>query len=458
MFSLKTISIGTVSFFVCLLLIYGFYTRNFSMAVQLDRYVQRYVDLELFSGTVLVAKDGEIVFSKAYGMANYELDVPNKIDTKFRIASVTKQFTAMAIMQLQKMGLLSVQDLLSKYVPDFPRGNEITIHHLLTNTSGISHVTSASEEWLKERIKPHTLEQRIALIKSKPLVSQPGEEFNYSDHNYVLLTYIIEKISGKTYETFLKEHIFDLLNMKNTGYADYKCIIKNMAAGYASDDGTLVNADYLDMSWEVGAGALYSTVNDLYVWDRALYTTKLASQESLDKIFAPFKGGYGYGWHIEAGPYGKMIFHAGGNPGARTMIGRFVDRNTCIIVLSNFEYAPVEKILSNLAHILFTGKPEYTPKKHVVITMNPALYDQYVGTYQLKSENLTFAVTREHEKLFIEVIEQKDKREVFPEAENEFFVKDVDLGSQFSFVKNTDGKVTILILHQDGRDFSAEKI
>ena len=298
-------SIGIIIAAACLFTVYAVYSSCCSMTAKLDHYVQMYADQGLFSGAVLVAKDGKILLCKAYGMANLEHDIPNKIDTKFKIASMTKSFTAMAIMQLQEMGKLAVQDSLAKYIPDYPRGKEITIHQLLTHTSGVPH-HAAGQYDKQEKIQQYTLETRIALFKNKPLDFNPGEKFGYSDYGYILLTYIIEKASGETYEQFLKEYIFDPLSMQNTGYDDYKRIIKNRASGYTLF-GT--NADYIDMSFLSGAGALYSTVQDLYRWDQALYTDKLISKKSLDTMFTPFKDNTGYGWGVLSadGPQGKIL-------------------------------------------------------------------------------------------------------------------------------------------------------
>jgi len=252
----KTVFIGVVVVLASLLTVYQVYSSCCSMTAKLDCYVQSYVDQGMFSGAVLVAEAGKILLRKAYGQTNIELAVPNTVDTKFKIASVTKQFTAIAIMQLQEMGKLTVQDPLSKYFPDYPHGDKITIQHLLSHTSGIP--PAFGPNYKKESIQSYTLEERIALFKDLPLKCEPGAAFNYGDNNYVLLTYIIEKISGITYEKFLQEHIFDPLGMQNSGCDDFKRIIKKRAAGYSVNMfDERVNADYLDMSFDVGAGMLY---------------------------------------------------------------------------------------------------------------------------------------------------------------------------------------------------------
>jgi CubicO group peptidase (beta-lactamase class C family) len=464
--SVKIISGSMLTIFVGLVMVFGIYNCCFSMKAKLDNYIKSYVDLDLFRGAVLVAKDGKILLCKAYGMANVELDVPNKIDTKFRLGSITKQFTAMAIMQLKEKGFLDLQDPLSKYIPDYPNGDKITIHHLLSQTSGIPEIFSI-EGVSKKTVKTHTLEKLISRFKDKPLDFNPGEKFAYSNSNYMLLTYIIEKVSGKKYETFLKENIFEPLNMKDTGYDDYNRIIKNRASGYSLYNGELENADYVDMSFPSGAGALYSTVKDLYLWDQALYTDKLVSQESIKKIFTPYidssnsipKTEYGYGWFIQSSPHGKLVSHGGQINGFSAFISRYIENKVCIIILSNFAYTSVWQISENLADITFGKKPNYTPKKHIEITVDPKIYDELVGTYKSDSGNKTFdktfVVTKENDKLFGTCMISGGKIVLHPETESDFFAS---LDQKFSFIKNKDGKVAKVILHFWGQDITADKV
>ena len=224
-----------------------------------------------FSGSILIARDGKVLFSQGYGMANLEHDVPNTPQTKFRLGSITKQFTAMAIMILQERGKLNVQDKVKKYLPDAPKAwDEITIHHLLTHTSGIPNYT-AFPEFLKTLPVRVTLKELIAKFKDKPLDFKPGEKFRYSNSGYVVLGQIIETASGQNYPTFMKEAIFDPLEMNDTGYDNATAIIKHRASGYTRRLGiVLTNCDYVDMSIPHAAGALYSTVEDLLKWDQAL--------------------------------------------------------------------------------------------------------------------------------------------------------------------------------------------
>lgn len=445
----KTVVTQVIVISACLFVFYSIYQRAFSIASKFDRYIQTYVDQKLFSGTVLVAKDGKIIFCKAYGLANIELDVLNKIDTKFRIGSITKSFTAIAIYQLQERGLLNIHDPLSNFIPDYPHGDSITINHLLTHTSGIPHDVA---NYTSNKIKPHTLQERIALFKDLPLEFEPGQQELYSDSGYILLTYIIEKVSGKKYEDFLRENIFEPLGMGDTGYDSYKRIIKNRAAGYAVE-GELINAEYIDMSYESGCGALYSTVKDLYIWDQSLSNQKLVSRSIIDtNQILPDPNGLGWGTSYSGGY--KWGMHAGLVSGFISFIGRYVNNDACIIVLSNFMHAPLFKIIKNLELILFDQQPEY-PKKRIVIAIDPDMYDQYIGGYITKNADTAFIVTKEQNKLFIQ--EAGDVNyQVFPMSETEFFIKPMDV--HYTFVKDSNGKVGQLIEHGTIAEKVAEKI
>ena len=419
---------------------------------KVDEYIGAYLKMERFSGSVLIAKDEEILLKKGYGMANYEHDVPNTPYTKFRLGSITKQFTSMSIMQLQEKGLLNVNDPIKKYITDYPDGEKITIHHLLTHTSGIPNFTSFPN-YRETMMLLSPAEKTIERFKDKPLEFMPGEKYKYSNSGYILLGNIIEKVSKKSYEEYLKENIFHPLNMINTGYDHHSPLMRHRASGYSSSSDGLINVPYIDMSIPHGAGALYSTVEDLYIWDRALYTEKLVSKSSLERIFTPFKENYGYGWQITESFNHKHISHGGGINGFRTYISRYVDDDVCIIVLSNFEHSPTQKISNDLAAIVF-GENYELPKERKAIKVDPKIYDAYVGQYEFSPEFIAM-ITKENNSLFIQATGQP-KFEIFPESKDKFFLKAFD--AQISFIMNDKGEVTQLILHQDGKDMPAKKI
>jgi len=442
-------------FFSTLVLILVLSLISFSQNLEekVDEYVNPYIFMEKFSGSILIAQKGEIILNKSYGMANYEHSILNTPHTKFRLGSLSKQFTALAIMQLQEKGLLNVKDFISRYFPDYPEAAKmITVHHLLTHTSGIPNFTQFSD-YQKTWMISSSPEETIARFKDKPLESTPGEKYNYSNSGYILLGAIIEKVSGQSYEMYLRENIFQPLKMMNTGYDHNSTILKDRAAGYILSDEGLANADYIDMSIPYGAGALYATVEDLYLWDRALYTEKLVKKSSLDKIFTPFKGNYGYGWRIEDSFNRKVVAHSGGINGFTTHIARYLVDEVCIIVLINIEGAPVDKIGRDLAAIVFGEKYE-SPQVHLSIEIDPKIYDSYIGEYEL-SPNFNTVITREDNHLFAQVTGQP-KFEIYPESETKYFLKVVD--AQITFIRNEQSKVTELIMHQGGKEYPAKKI
>lgn len=325
-----------------------------STAMKIDEYMKAYEEKGRFSGAVLAAKNSRIILSRGYGMADYELGVPNNPQTKFHLGSVTKQFTAMAIMMLEEKGKLSVNDTLVKYIPDYPNGGDITIHNLLTHTSGIPDYINDDKSFASIARLYHPVEQIIARFKSRPLEFKPGSRYDYSNSGYVLLSYIIQKVSGVSYDNFLKENIFKPLGMDDTGYDSSTPIIKNRAKGYCISSGGLINASFFDRSNLIGADGLYSTVEDLYTWDRALYTEKLVNNKTLGRIFTAYPPAdtYGYGWTVNK----NEISHYGLMDGYFTCIYRDISDKTAVIILSNIEQAPVRMICRDINLVLDGGE------------------------------------------------------------------------------------------------------
>lgn len=415
-------------------------------------YLNAHIAQKTFNGSVLIAKNGQILYSNGFGMANIELGVPNTPKTKFRLGSITKQFTAMLIMQLQERGILSVNDPISKYISDYPDGDKITIHHLLTHTSGIPSFTGFPD-YTKIMVQPLKPEEIIALFKKKPLEFEPGTKYKYSNSGYVFLGYILEKTTDKPYDLLLRENIFDPLGMGSSGYDWNRDILVNRASGYSIDKGKLVNDSYIDMHIPHAAGALYSTVEDLYIWDRALYTDKLLSRESLDKMFTPFLNNYAYGWSVSELFGRKLISHSGGINGFVTHIARFPEDDACIIVLCNLTASRTSQIFRDLAAILF-GEQYELPKEKKVAQVDPALFDEYIGTYELE-DGPSIRVYKEGDRIFAE-FEGQGTAELFPEDETRFFIKEAEIG--ISFVRNETGSVHRLIVHQGGKEVPAKKI
>src|SRR5262245_9490260 len=402
-----------------------------------------------FTGSALVAKDGKVVFSKGYGMANAEWDIPNTTQTKFRLGSITKQFTAASILLLQERGKLSVQDPICKFFDNCPESwKEITIRHLLTHTGGVPNFTSFPD-YQKTMMIPVTMESLVARFKDKPLDFKPGEKMSYSNSGYVTLGYIIEKVAGESYESFLQKNIFGPLKMSNTGYDRHYTILKNRATGYSFRNGKRVNSEYLDMTIPHAAGALYSTVEDLFAWNEALFSDKLLSAKSREAMMTVDKNNYAYGLAVNQQHNRKMVSHGGGINGFNTSLARFPEEKVTVVVLRNADYGASNpgKISQDLAAIVLGVPPR------VAVKIDPKILDAYVGQYELRP-NFVLTMTREGDSLMTQATGQP-KFELFPESETKFFLKDVD--AQVTFVKDDKGAVTNLILHQ-GIDQTAKKI
>lgn len=330
--------------------------RPLASAARIDAYL-RHLGM---TGAVLVAQNGA-VFKQGYGLADSEAHVLNTAHTRFRIGSITKQFTALAILMLQDQGKLHVQDQICTYIPACPSvWRPITIHQLLTHTSGIPSYTGLPN-FVATMGQPVTVEQLIARFKNQPLLFSPGKEFSYSNSGYILLGFIIEKVSGLSYATFLQKNIFAPLDMHATSYDDNHPRLPDHATGYYREG---VKAEFVDISVPYAAGALASTVEDMYLWDQVLTHHHLLSQTSFAAMFTPQTPcahdcslptdlGYGYGWYLAREPAGRLNYHTGGIDGYISYNGFYPDRDADIVVLSNLENTDVVKIGLDLASIVF---------------------------------------------------------------------------------------------------------
>lgn len=348
-------------------------------AKQIEELLTKYNEYGQFNGSALVSENGKVIFKKGFGSANMEWDIPNQPDTKFRLGSISKQFTALLIVKLAEDGKIKLDVPITTYLPDYPKenGSKITIHNLLTHTSGIPNYTSAPNFFKDKARNPYTPEVFVKTFSSLPLEFTPGEKFSYSNSGYFLLGYIIEKISGKTYEQNLQEIIFTPLKMTNSGYDHSNIILKNRAAGYEKQGKVITNAAYLDMSIPYAAGSLYSTVEDLYLWDQALYTNKLLSEKSMESLFKPYikawEGFYGYGWSTYEVPNGEksklnVVEHGGGINGFNTIISRIPADKNLIVLLNNTGGTVLGEMNAAIRAILY-NQPFTQPKKSLALDL-----------------------------------------------------------------------------------------
>jgi len=414
-------------------------------ASRIDQIVQSYVSAKTFMGTVLVARASEVLLSKGYGMANLEWDIPNAPSTKFRLGSVTKQFTAASILLLEERGKLKVDDPVKKYMPDAPAAwDRVTITHLLTHTSGIPSFTGFPDYSQTEPFET-TPEKLVARFRDKPLEFAPGEKWNYSNSGYVLLGYLIEKISGQSYASFVKENIFAPLGMQDSGYDSNFEIIRHRAAGYSPSKDGPRNAGFIHMSIPFSAGSLFSTTEDLLKWERGLFGGKVLSPRSLQKMTTPFLKDYAFGLSVRTTDGHKVIDHGGGIEGFNTHLAYYPEDQTTIIVLGNLN-GPASEIAGKLG-ALTHGKPVTLTSERKEIAVPRKILEQYVGTYELQPK-FNLVVTLEGDQLMTQATGQ-EKFPLFAESETRFFLKVVDAQVEFSGDH--------LILHQGGRDITAKR-
>lgn len=418
---------------------------------RLDEIVQSYVP-DRFMGSVLVARGDELLLNKSYGSANLEWNIPNTPDTKFRLGSITKQFTAVAILLLEEEGKLKTSDLLSAHLPGTPEAwKDITIHHLLSHEAGLPNVTNLP--WYAENMmKPFTAQATIDVFKDLPLDFAPGSEFRYSNSGFIVLGRLVELLSGQSYADFVRDRIFMPLGMTNSGYDSSTQVIANRASGYAPGPNGPVNAGYVDMSVPHGAGALYSTTGDLLRWNQGLFGGALLSAESVAKMTTPNLGGYAYGVNVTTANGTKRVSHNGGIQGFNTSMTYYPDEKLLVVALGNLNGNAPDTIVGHLDKLMH-GEAVVLANERREITLSNDILQQYVGTYPL-APNFAISVMLENGQLVTQATNQ-GKVPIFAETETRFFPKVVE--ATIEFQKDAGGSVTGLTLNQNGRSTTGPK-
>ena len=424
---------------------------------RMEMVIQSFVSDNQFMGSVLVAQNGNILLDKGYGYANLEWDILNSPITKFRIGSLTKQFTAAAILLLEENGKLKLTDPIKKYMPDTPAAwNDIAIFNLLTHTSGIPNYTSFPDFALITKTTKAP-EQQIDLFRDKPLDFQPGEGYAYNNSGYVLLGYLIERLSDQSYQDFMMNAVFKPLGMNDSGYDSNTAIISHRASGYLRTSMGVQNAEYLDMSIPYSAGSLYSTTQDLHRWMTCLLGGKFLSPASLKKMVTPFKNNYGLGVIIEAIDGKKVIHHAGAINGFDSILLHFPDDNLTIVSLSNLNALgySAQNIAMKMIKLIY-DREVILPLERKIITAPSDLIKKYVSTYQLISSNISYSthktelvISLEDGKLTAQS-QKLPKTLLYAESNNKFFAKIPDM--QIEFFVDQAGHLSHLILYQDGEE------
>lgn len=420
-----------------------------------DEYLNQELKAERFMGSVMMARSNNVLFVKGYGLANREHDIPNGPHTKFRIGSIAKQFTAICILKLQEQGRLNLDDPVSKFVENSPEHwSKINIRHLLAHSSGIPNYTGLPNHFrIRKLYWPP--EKMIERFRDKPLEFNPGEKFNYSNSGYFLLGYIVQKSSGIRYEDYLDATILNPLGMVNSGYDRFERILLHRAMGYSHDGIEWKNSAYIDMSVPFAAGALYSTVEDFFLWYQCWREHKILSESSWKAMTTPAPNARGLGGFgiIVSEQFGhKALEHGGGINGFRSFMSWFPDADLFICAFGNTDSARSDVVGKNLAAIAF-GKPIVPPKQRNAVNLRPEQLTPLVGQYELKP-NFVLTVTALSNRLFIQATGQS-KVEFIAESDSNFYGKVLDAG--ITFCKDPAGHVTHLVLHQNG-DHEAKRL
>jgi CubicO group peptidase (beta-lactamase class C family) len=359
---------------------------------QIDEMLEAQYKPDIPGATALIAKDGKVIYRKAFGLANLELNVPMKPESVFEIGSITKQFTAVSILMLIEQNKLSLDDEITAFIPDYPtNGKSITVHHLLNHTSGIKSYTDMAifRESARTDMTPTEL---IDVFKNEPMDFDPGEEWQYNNSGYILLGYIIEKVSGDSYADFIQENIFDKLGMQHSYYGSQSAVIPNRASGYQPSENGYKNADYLSLTLPYAAGSIMSTVDDLLIWNQAIHNNTLISKESKEMAFTnhPLNNGkatnYGYGWQPNELNGTPSIEHGGGIFGYNTMGVYVPSENVYVAVFTNANGNSPTALAVKMA-ALAIGKPYNQIKQ---ISLSSAQMEKWVGTYEFDDEVLRF--------------------------------------------------------------------
>lgn len=420
---------------------------------RMDQIVQYYVEQQQFTGSVLVARGDTVLFSKGYGNANREWNVPNTPSTKFRIGSITKQFTSACILLLEQQGKLKVEDPIKKYYPDAPATwDKVTLIDLLRHTSGI-HSYTDDPEFDKFTKLPLTPAEIVKRVQDKPLDFETGKEFRYSNTGYILLGIVVEKVSGKSYAEFLKENVLDPLGMKDSGYDVNATILPQRAAGYSRSPQGVINSQYIDMTLPYAAGSMYSTVEDLLRWQRGLFGKKLLNETSLKKMHSVGLKDYAFGVAVSKKDGHDVIGHGGGINGFNAQLSYYPEDQVTVLALSNLNGPGADAIVEKLG-ALTHGGAVVLPSELKAVTVPKEVLEKYVGTYEIHPGfNLWFSIRDG------QLISQATNQPEFPlaaESQTRFHPTAFEAKLEFQF--DAQGKVTGVVNDQNGRKTLAKRI
>jgi CubicO group peptidase (beta-lactamase class C family) len=420
---------------------------------RMDAILQSFAANGTFSGSALVARGDDVIFEKSYGLANAEWSIPNRADTRFRVASITKQFTAAAILLLEERGRLTLDDPVARHLAVPSSWSGMTVFHLLTHTAGFAGLqTPAAARGAPVQNPGGTLAGFVKAQTDRPLVSRPGDTFSYTNTGYFILGHIIEKISGQPYEQFIRANILDPLGMRDTGL-DSAAAIARRASSYAVTPNGLINTIPAAAVAQNSAAGFYSTPRDLLRWHAALYGNRVLAPASLRKMTTPFQGDYGLGVYVRTIDGRKAMTHGGGAPPFANLT-YFPDTRITVVVLGNLNVAPAAE-LAGLLGALAHGEAVQLSSEKKAIELGPDVLARYAGVYEAAGDN-ALIVTVQGDHLLVETRGGGGSGlSIFPESETVFFMRDMNV--RWEFVRDGSGAVSELVMHQGTRQDRARR-
>ncbi len=428
----------------------------------MDEVINFYVQDKEFMGTVLVSKNNDSLLHRGYGFANIEWEIPNDTNTKFRLGSLTKQFTAAAILLLEERGLLNIDDFISKHLSNAPLAwKNIKVFHLLNHTHGIPNYTQFPEFRQITYFKKTPWEQ-VQLFIDKSLDFEPGTQYCYNNTGYVLLGFLIEQLTDQSYARFIQDNIFMPLNMHDSGYDSFSEIIPHRASGYSKNsNGQLSNDEYLDMSLPYAAGSLYSTTADLLKWTRGLFNYNLLSVDSLKKMITPFKENYGFGVEIKDIDGISAIRHVGGINGFHSALLYSQSTKITIAILSNLNTLgyvwDIGFLAQGIGLKLFSIMHDKTvtlPTEKKSVKVESDILEEYTGEFEIKP-NLKMILTIKGTQIEA-FFSNQTVILLRAESESEFYSLKPNLS--FKFLRNKKGTVEQVHVSQSGYELIGTKI
>ncbi len=404
---------------------------------KVDQYLNAHAANGRFSGNVLIAKGDSILYSNSFGMASHEFGIENFDSTKFLIGSITKPFTALAILLLEKQGKLSLDEKLSKFFPNFPEADRVNIKQLLTHTSGIRDY-HAFENWREDSKSDKTTPQfTIEKVATKPFIFEPGLRFSYSNSGYILLGLIIEKVSNQTFEAFIQSEILNPLELKNTGVITNEKLVHQLAQGYSTSPREVEKAAYINYNQPFSSGNMYSTPIDLWRFTQAVMKCTLLPKSKTNEIFENNLGKYGYGWGIRNYEGKKAYGHFGGMNGFVGSITYIPDGEYFVCFLTNDDNTPKNTIAEDLTSITM-GKDVANPVLTSLIDLTDKMVKAAAGDYLIKAGD-TLHVFEENDHLFIKETGQ-EQHELFPIGNNEYSLVLIESNVSFSEIKEGEAQ------------------